>query len=293
MRCTACESEAQPGQRFCGYCGQSLSAPCPQCGQENPGDHRFCGGCGAQLTGGPARPAPAEAASVTERRVVSVLFVDLVGFTTLSQHRDPEEVRALVTRYFELAQEVISRFGGTVDKYIGDAVMAWWGATTSNEDDAERAVRAGLELVDRVTTLELADGPELAARGGVMTGEVAVGPGGNERGLLLGDLVNSTSRLQSIAEPGTVYVGETTAALVDKAIELVPAGSHAGRARTSRSWRRGRCGCSLRGAAGDEPTSSSPPSWAGCRSSGCSRTPSTTREGSGGPGWSLWWARPG
>jgi class 3 adenylate cyclase len=162
-----------------------------------------------------------------ERRIVSVLFVDLVGFTSLSEGRDPEDVRALVTRYFDVAREIVERFGGTVDKYIGDAVMAWWGATASQEDDAERAVRAALEVVDRVASLGEEVGIDaLAARAGVMTGEASVGPGGNERGLLLGDLVNSASRIQSIAEPGTVLVGSTTAGLVAGAIDLVAAGSH-------------------------------------------------------------------
>jgi class 3 adenylate cyclase/tetratricopeptide (TPR) repeat protein len=155
------------------------------------------------------------------------MFVDLVGFTTYSEGRDPEDVRALITRYFDVARDAIERFGGTVDKFIGDAVMAWWGATTSNEDDAERAVRASLEVVDRVVTLGEEVGVEgLTARVGVMTGEVSVGPGGNERGLLLGDLVNIASRLQSLAEPGTVLVGETTAGLVENAVELTPAGTH-------------------------------------------------------------------
>ncbi|MEX1006014.1 MAG: adenylate/guanylate cyclase domain-containing protein [Acidimicrobiia bacterium] len=158
---------------------------------------------------------------------MSVLFVDLVGFTSYSEGRDPEDVRSMITAYFDLAREVVERFGGTVDKFIGDAVMAWWGATTSNEDDAERAVRASLELVDRVQTMgESLEIDGLAARVGVMTGEVSVGPGGNERGLLLGDLVNTASRLQSLAEPGTVLVGEATASLVSTAIEVTPAGSH-------------------------------------------------------------------
>ena len=158
---------------------------------------------------------------------MSVLFVDLVGFTSLSEGRDPEDVRALVTRYFDVAREIVERFGGTVDKYIGDAVMAWWGATASQEDDAERAVRAALEIVDRVESLGEEIGIEaLAARAGVMTGEASVGPGGNEKGLLLGDLVNSTSRIQSVAEPGTVLVGPTTAGLVGGAIDLIDAGSH-------------------------------------------------------------------
>jgi class 3 adenylate cyclase/tetratricopeptide (TPR) repeat protein len=159
--------------------------------------------------------------------VVSVLFIDLVGFTAFSEGRDPEEVRGLITEYFDVARDVIERFGGTVDKFIGDAVMAWWGATTSQEDDAERAVRSALEVVDAVASLgERLGVAGLAARSGVMTGEVAVGPGGNEKGLLLGDLVNSTSRLQSLAEPGMVFIGDVTAGLVNRAIDLEAAGTH-------------------------------------------------------------------
>lgn len=159
--------------------------------------------------------------------MVSVLFVDLVGFTSLSENRDSEDVRDLITEYFDLAKEVVDHFGGTVDKFIGDAVMAWWGAETSNEDDAERAVRSALEIVDRVSVLGEKHGIEgLTARAGVMTGKASVGPGGNEKGLLLGDMVNATSRLQSIAEPGTVYIGENTADLVRTAIDLTPMGTH-------------------------------------------------------------------
>jgi class 3 adenylate cyclase/tetratricopeptide (TPR) repeat protein len=223
MICSACGAEAAPGERFCGQCGTTLAASCPNCGHTNPADHRFCGSCGTRLE---TSPAP-EAAPTTERRLVSVLFVDLVGFTTFSESRDPEEVRALITDYFDLARAVVERFGGTVDKFIGDAVMAWWGAATSREDDAERAVRAALELVDRVVFLGQEKGiADLAARAGVMTGEAAVGPGGNEQGLLLGDLVNSASRLQSAAEPGSVLVGDLAAGLVDSAIEFAPPESY-------------------------------------------------------------------
>ncbi|HSJ36116.1 MAG TPA: adenylate/guanylate cyclase domain-containing protein [Acidimicrobiia bacterium] len=173
-------------------------------------------------------PAPTspERPVVAERRIVSVLFVDLVGFTSLSEGRDPEDVRSLITEYFALAQGIIDRFGGTVDKFIGDAVMAWWGATASQEDDAERAVRAALEIVDRVSSLGEQVGLKLTARAGVMTGEASVGPGGNERGLLLGDLVNSASRIQSVAASGTVLTGPVTADLVRESIEIVEAGTH-------------------------------------------------------------------
>ena len=240
MQCAQCGAQARDDQQFCGHCGAPLALPCPTCGYANPGEHNFCGSCGSRLD--LQSPPPAAPVS-TERRVVSVLFVDLVGFTSLSEQRDPEEVRDLITEYFDLARDVIGPFGGTVDKFIGDAVMAWWGATTSLEDDAERAVRAALELVDRVSTLGDRQGiPGLAARAGVMTGEVAVGPGGNEQGLLLGDLVNSTARLQSLAEPGTVLVGERTASLVGTAIELEEAGTHRvkGKEEPLSAWRAAR-----------------------------------------------------
>lgn len=226
MLCSSCNTPAQEGQRFCGACGTPLHRPCPSCGYENPPGHRFCGGCGTALDPD-AKPAAAPAVPSEERRIVSVLFVDLVGFTSFSEGRDPEDVRAVITRYFDVARDAIERFGGTVDKFIGDAVMAWWGATVSHEDDAERAVRAALEVIDRVAQLGIDIGIDgLSARVGVMTGEVSVGPGGNERGLLLGDLVNVASRLQSLAEPGSVLVGSTTAELVGTAVELVPAGIH-------------------------------------------------------------------
>jgi class 3 adenylate cyclase/tetratricopeptide (TPR) repeat protein len=228
MQCTQCGAQAESGQRFCGQCGRALSVACSQCGHENPGDHRFCGGCGVALGDvSPVAVSPAPTVPAIERRVVSVLFVDLVGFTSFSEGRDPEDVRGMITDYFDLARSVVERFGGTVDKYIGDAVMAWWGATTTNEDDAERAVRASLELVESVSSMgERLGIPGLSARVGVMTGEVSVGPGGNERGLLLGDLVNTASRLQSLAGSGTVLVGEETASLIDTAIEVIEAGTH-------------------------------------------------------------------
>lgn len=220
--CADCGTPAQPGQRFCGHCGTRLEEGCPNCGAENPPENRFCGTCGTPLTD---VAAPATPTSV-ERRVVSVLFVDLVGFTSLTERSDSEDIRALITEYFDVAKEVVDHFGGTVDKFIGDAVMAWWGAETSNEDDAERAVRSALEIVDRVSVLGERHGIEdLSARAGVMTGQAAVGPGGNEKGLLLGDMVNAASRLQSVAEPGTVFVGDTTATLVATAIEVTAAGA--------------------------------------------------------------------
>jgi class 3 adenylate cyclase len=152
---------------------------------------------------------------------VTVLFADLVGFTPFSEQRDAEEVRAMLTRYFDRASEIVQRFGGVVDKFIGDAVMAVWGAETALEDDAERGVRAAMELVDAVAALGEEIGVEdLQARAGVLSGEASVGSGGNEKGLVVGDLVNTASRLQSIADPGTVFVGASTHDLVQASMEL-------------------------------------------------------------------------
>jgi class 3 adenylate cyclase len=125
----------------------------------------------------PVRPTIVGEAPVAERRLVSILFADLVGFTTLAEGRDPEETRELLSRYFDLSRDVIGRYGGTVEKFIGDAVTAVWGAPSAHEDDAERAVRAALELLDAVRTL----GPSIQARAGVLTGEAAVTLGATNR----------------------------------------------------------------------------------------------------------------
>ena len=170
---------------------------------------------------------------------MSVLFADLVGFTTLSEHRDPEEVRDLLSQYFDRCRSLIERYGGTVEKFIGDAVMAVWGSPVAREDDAERAVRAALSLTSAVTLLGREVGmPELVVRAGVLTGSAAVEVGAESEGMILGDTVNTASRLQSIAPPGTVLVDDVTRRSSEAAIEYDDAGEHLvkGRDQPVRAW---------------------------------------------------------
>ena len=241
MLCSNCATENKPGRKFCVSCGTPLAAACPSCGTAyDPGDV-FCGSCGtardavavpapaaarfATPTGGATAPSGASPGSgaLAERRLVSVMFADLVGFTPFAEERDAEDVRDTLTRYFAIASDVIGRYGGTVEKFIGDAVMAVWGAPTAREDDAERSVRAALDLVDAVRVL----GPGIQARAGVLTGEAAVTLGATNQGMVAGDLVNTAARLQSVAQPGTVLVGEPTMRAASAAIAFEEAGEQA------------------------------------------------------------------
>jgi class 3 adenylate cyclase/tetratricopeptide (TPR) repeat protein len=230
--CTACGTENRPGSKFCDNCGTPLASSCPTCGESNRADARFCATCGTPLGADAPKPTDAPASpqvSTAERRLVTVLFTDLVGFTTLAEDRDPEAVRELLSRYFDAATEVITLHGGTIEKFIGDAVMAVWGTPTAHEDDAERAVRASLELIDAVRALH----PGLQARAGVLTGEAAVTLNATNQGMVAGDLVNTAARLQGVAEPGTVLVGETTRRAAESAIVFEPLGEHSLKGKTS------------------------------------------------------------
>jgi class 3 adenylate cyclase len=244
LNCANCGATNDATHKFCFECGSALAAVCPSCGHSNAPGHKFCSECGGDLGAAeeskPALPAVDAASEPGERRFVSVLFADLVGFTSFSEGRDPEEVRAMLTRYFDVARQTIERFGGEVDKFIGDAVTAFWGAKQAQEDDAERAVRAALELVDTVDALgEELDIPELAVRAGVLSGETSVGSGGNEKGLVVGDIVNTASRLQSAADAGTVFVGDATKQLTEAAIryELVGEQDMKGKSVRVTAWR--------------------------------------------------------
>jgi class 3 adenylate cyclase len=176
---------------------------------------------------------------VAERRVCSVLFCDLVGFTPLSEARDPEAVRELLSEYFAVARTVIGRYGGVVEKFIGDAVMAVWGTPVATEGDAERAVRAGLDLVAAVAQVGAEAGvPGLAARCGVVTGEVAVTLGAAGEGVA-GDAVNTAARVQAAAGPGQVLADGATRRLAEGGVGFADAGEHAlkGKAEPAQLWR--------------------------------------------------------
>src|SRR5579864_3744551 len=257
MTCQNCGAENRAGAKFCNECGAKLALVCPNGHPVNVGA-KFCDECGAPLR---AQPAPVEARPVvapspaSERRLVSVLFADLVGFTTLSESRDAEEVRELLSRYFDTCRRLITRYGGTVEKFIGDAVMAVWGTPVAREDDAERAVRAALALTSAVTLLgEEVGMPELRVR----TGSAAVELGAEGEGMVLGDTVNTASRLQSIAAPGTVLVDDVTRRASEASITYEDAGEHEvkGREQPVHAWTALRVVAGARGAqrrAGLEP----------------------------------------
>ena len=158
MNCPTCAAPNADTAKFCTECGAALEAHCSAYGTPHRPGQRFCAECGAPLApAATAVPAgggtPAYTGEVAERRLVTVLFADLVGFTTLSERRDAEEVRELLSRYFATCRRLIGLYGGTVEKFIGDAVMAVWGTPTATEDDAERAVRAALDLVVAISSL--------------------------------------------------------------------------------------------------------------------------------------------
>ena len=201
VTCASCAYENSDDARFCAGCGAPLGTTCAVCGTLVPPGGRFCPNCGTPLPDTGLIEAPVE-----ERRVVSILFADLAGFTSRSDHADPEDVRRTLMPFHALAKEEIERFGGTLDKFIGDAAMGVFGAPVAHEDDAERAVRAALAIQARAAEMAI------PVRAAVNTGEAVVtfatGPQVGEN--VAGDVVNTASRLQSVAPHGGVAVGEST-----------------------------------------------------------------------------------
>ena len=210
-------------------------ATCGSCGQENPDIARFCLACGA--------PLGDEAAPREERRIVSVVFVDLVGFTSRSERLDPEDVRAILTPYHGTVRDELESFGGVVEKFVGDAVMAVFGAPTAHGDDPERAVRAALAVRDAVVALN-AEQPQLdlRIRGAVNTGEAVVTLSARPalgEAMVAGDVVNTASRLQQHAPVGEIVVGDETYRATRSAIEYEPVEpvTAKGKAAPIEAWR--------------------------------------------------------
>ncbi|HET7174088.1 MAG TPA: adenylate/guanylate cyclase domain-containing protein [Nocardioidaceae bacterium] len=262
--CATCGTANDASFRFCGSCGAPLATAAAGAttatsagaatatAGAGPATRPAAGRSASAANGAPASAsvgAPAGMAAEAspagpprEMRLVSVLFCDLVGYTTLSENRDAEDVRELLSTYFDTARTLVQRYGGVVEKFIGDAVMAVWGSPVAMEDDAERAVRAGLELVAAVS--ELGDdvrAPGLRARVGVSTGRVASGTAEGEA-LVVGDRVNTASRIQTAADSGTVFVDDATRQAAGTALGFADAGEHTlkGKAEPVHLWRATR-----------------------------------------------------
>src|SRR6266511_3580188 len=215
MTCASCGTENPAGARFCMSCGSALERRCPSCGTPAPAEARFCMTCGSALDApappGAAPPAPTSVSiPPEERRQVTVLFADLSGYTAFAERLDPEAVKSLVDRALLRLGEEVERFGGQVDKYIGDNVMAIFGAPVAHEDDAERAVRAALGMQGAMDEINA----RLAQDYEGVSFELQVG----ESYTVIGDTVNVASRLQSAGRPGSVTVGERTRSATAEAI---------------------------------------------------------------------------
>jgi class 3 adenylate cyclase/tetratricopeptide (TPR) repeat protein len=213
------------------------TSACATCGRPVPSEARFCPSCG--------RPVGRSTVAAEERRVVTVLFADIVGYTSFAEHLDPEKVKRLVETCFGRLVADIEEYGGVVDKVLGDAIVALFGAPVAHEDDAERAVRAGLAMqatLGRVAaereTLDAAAAAPIEMRVGINTGEVLVGSMSGSDYTAMGDVVNTAARLQALAPPGGVLVGEATAALCSAAIDREPFGATGirGRQQSEQPW---------------------------------------------------------
>jgi class 3 adenylate cyclase len=233
IACARCGASNPEDARFCVDCGSRLGFVCSACGAELTGPVRYCPACGANVT---------QVSADEQRKVVSVLFADLVGHTSRSDGADPEDVRDVLREYYRAVKATIERFGGVVEKFIGDAVMAVFGSPVARGDDAERAVRAALAIPRIIEQLnETSPHPDLEIHMAVNTGEavVTIEPGSPDGDLLVaGDVVNTASRLQGAAPPGRVLIGEETFRATRRVIrsEPVPAVAAKGKREPIPAW---------------------------------------------------------
>ncbi len=252
MRCMSCGVENSRGMKFCTQCGASLVQRCPSCSAENPLDARFCGQCATAFAAAtapdpvqPPEPKPSAAAptpaiapaaaraSEGERRQLTIMFCDLVDSTTLSGRLDPEELRRVLRDYQAMCASVIRRYDGTIAQYLGDGLLVYFGYPHAHEDDAQRAVHAGLGIVEGLeglnATLQEQLGVRLSLRVTVHTGLVVVGELGDEgkrEDLALGETPNLAARMQALAQADTVTITGPTFRLIEGLFECKDLGSH-------------------------------------------------------------------
>ena len=237
VRCLHCQTEHLDRADHCKGCGRPLPAEsCPLCGFANPRSFRFCGQCGALLTVPDAvEPATENVGSgfpgaPAERRQVTVLFSDLVGSTQLATRLDPEDLNSLLRDYQRVSAEVIERFGGYTAQYLGDGILAYFGYPEAHENDAERAVHAGLGIVQRASRLKIDTGDTLAVRVGIATGLVVAGDhdadGGASASSVVGETPNLAARLQGLATPNTVVIAPSTRHLIGSMFKYEALGEH-------------------------------------------------------------------
>ena len=227
MRCPSCQSENREGRRFCGGCGAALPVACPACGFANLAQEKFCGGCGAGLQAGASKPAQAPAVPLApELRPATVLFADLVGFTSLSNRVDPEALQAWLDRFFESADAEVVRFGGHVDKHIGDALMAVFGAPVAHDNDPERAALCA-EALHGLAIAAPDGGGKVPLHIGIAAGTVMASPSGSSLHrsyTVTGPSVNLAARLCELSGAGETLVSGAVAQAVGDRFDLEPMG---------------------------------------------------------------------
>jgi class 3 adenylate cyclase/tetratricopeptide (TPR) repeat protein len=276
MQCPSCRADNRDGRRFCGSCGAALPALCPACGFANEPDDRFCGGCGRALASGPAPPpalpaspvappptpaptgpsAPGPTSPAGERRQVTVLFADLSGYTRLASQLDAEEMHGLLERFFTRVDRIVEGFGGSIDKHIGDCVMAVFGAPLAHDDDADRAARAALAIRDDMSRLGEEVGRQVEVHQGIASGQVVASGTGSDSHrsyTVTGDSVNLAARLTDAAGAGEIMLSDGVRRLVRTGCTLVEAGDLQldGFADPIRAWRLD--GLAPTGPVGDRP----------------------------------------
>ena len=252
MECLGCHHVNRVGTKFCTSCGRPLAIICTQCGAENPVVARFCGDCGGKLTEqaafavkptSPSAPPSNKAILVAERRQLTVMFCDLVGSTGLSARLDPEDMRDLIAIYRKCVSDAVARFDGFIARYMGDGVLVYFGYPLSHEDNAERALRAGLAAVAMVENLRTGARLRLQARVGIATGLVVVGGqigrGETQEVDVTGEAPNLAARLQAVAAPGEVVISASTRRLVGRMFDCCSLGEIEikGLSRRVEAWR--------------------------------------------------------